>query len=248
MSKIDSRTMGADRVDAAKKIAEKHGGQAYLALELISFDKEVTRAMQHVFGSTIICSSSDVAKAVAFDKGVRAKTITFEGDVYDPSGTLSGGSSNNLGRVLKAAHTLSITQASLDKEMAEYKKLSAALKTLAKSAEQAEKLSSQLELKQHALSMKFEDKISQSDYTLTESEIDACKAELAQCEVDKVAHTRDALAKAKAELKRLETVSSNIKKEREAAMKRVENEMKAAQKKASDTKKALTSLKGREML
>ena len=79
LSKIDSRTMSADRVDAAKKVAEKYGGQAYLALELISFDKAVTKAMQHVFGSTIICSSSDVAKAVAFDKSVKAKTITPEG-------------------------------------------------------------------------------------------------------------------------------------------------------------------------
>ena len=84
LSKIDSRTMSADRVDAAKKVAEKYGGQAYLALELISFDKAVTKAMQHVFGSTIICSSSDVAKAVAFDKSVKAKTITPEGTCTIP--------------------------------------------------------------------------------------------------------------------------------------------------------------------
>ena len=243
LSKIDSRTLNADRVDAAKQIAKKLGGRANLALELVSFDKEVTKAMQHVFGSTIICSSSDVAKAVAFDKGVRAKTITLEGDVYDPSGTMSGGSSNNLGMVLKAVHKLSVTKASLDKETAEYKDLSSALKKLSAAADQAEKLSSTLELKQHALSM-LEDKLSQSDYAQTQSEIDACKAELAQCESDKVAH-KQTVAKAKAELKRLETVSSNMKKEREAAMKRVESEMKAAQKKASDAKKAFMSLKGK---
>ena len=85
LSKIDSRTISMSRVDAAKKIAKKHGGTANLALELVSFDNEVAKAMQHVFGSVIICSSSDVAKAVAFDKEVKAKTITLEGDVYDPS-------------------------------------------------------------------------------------------------------------------------------------------------------------------
>ena len=56
---------------------------------------------------------------------------------------------------------------------------------------------------------------------------------------------KEALTKAKAELKRLETMSSNLKKEREAAMKRVETEMKTAQKKASDAKKAFTTLKGK---
>ena len=89
-----------------------------------------------------------------------------------------------------------------------------------------------------------EDKISQSDYAQTQNEIDVCKAELAQCEVDKVS-LKEALTKAKAELKRLETMSSNLKKEREAAMKRVETEMKTAQKKASDAKKAFTTLKGK---
>ena len=55
-----------------------------------------------------------------------------------------------------------------------------------------------------------EDKISQSDYAQTQSEIEACKSELAQCDAEKVVH-REALTKAKAELKRLETVSSNMK-------------------------------------
>ena len=49
--------------------------------------------MDYVFGNTLICADAETAKRVTFDPSVRMKSITLEGDSYDPSGTLSGGSS-----------------------------------------------------------------------------------------------------------------------------------------------------------
>lgn len=37
---------------------------------------------------------------VAFDKGVRARTVTLDGDTFEPQGTLTGGSKAQLGVVL----------------------------------------------------------------------------------------------------------------------------------------------------
>ena len=37
---------------------------------------------------------------MAFDKGVRARTVTLEGDAFEPQGTLTGGSKAQLGVVL----------------------------------------------------------------------------------------------------------------------------------------------------
>lgn len=37
---------------------------------------------------------------VAFDRGVRAKTVTLEGDSFEPQGTLTGGSKSQLGVIL----------------------------------------------------------------------------------------------------------------------------------------------------
>ena len=37
---------------------------------------------------------------VAFDKGVRARTVTLDGDAFEPQGTLTGGSAAQLGVVL----------------------------------------------------------------------------------------------------------------------------------------------------
>jgi structural maintenance of chromosome 2 len=49
--------------------------------------------MAYVFGDTFICSDAETAKSVTFSREVGGvKSVTLEGDVYDPSGTLSGGS------------------------------------------------------------------------------------------------------------------------------------------------------------
>lgn len=48
--------------------------------------------MGFVFGSTFICKDSETAKKVTFSKEIGgARSVTLEGDVYEPSGTLSGG-------------------------------------------------------------------------------------------------------------------------------------------------------------
>lgn len=49
--------------------------------------------MAYVFGDTLICDDADSAKLVTFSTQVGgARSVTLDGDVYDPSGTLSGGS------------------------------------------------------------------------------------------------------------------------------------------------------------
>lgn len=51
--------------------------------------------MQFVFGDSFICEDNETAKKLAFDPRVNMTCVTLEGDVYSPSGTLSGGSSTN---------------------------------------------------------------------------------------------------------------------------------------------------------
>lgn len=73
--------------------------------------------MQYVFGSSIICEGmlsnschsnskdAESAKNVTFHPDVKLKSVTLDGDVYDPSGSLSGGSrSNGSGVLVKMRH------------------------------------------------------------------------------------------------------------------------------------------------
>jgi len=70
------------------------------ALSLVGYADEVSRAITYIFGDTLICDDANTAKAVTFSRDVDVKSVTLEGDVYDPSGTLSGGAAPNSSKVL----------------------------------------------------------------------------------------------------------------------------------------------------
>lgn len=63
----------------------------HTALSLVGYESDLRKAMEYVFGSTMVCDTLDNAKKVAFDKRVMTKTVTLGGDIFDPQGTLSGG-------------------------------------------------------------------------------------------------------------------------------------------------------------
>ncbi|KAJ5510116.1 RecF/RecN/SMC [Penicillium expansum] len=97
LNKISAFKASVEKIGAAQNLAP---GKVDLALSLVGYDEEVLAAMNYVFGNTLICQDADTAKKVTFDPSVRMKSVTLEGDVYDPSGTLSGGSSPNSSGVL----------------------------------------------------------------------------------------------------------------------------------------------------
>ena len=69
--------------------------------------------MKYVFGSTLVCSDAQVAERVTFDKGVRTRAVTLQGDMFDPAGTLTGGSQSKSGSVLAQLQTLNTLRAKL---------------------------------------------------------------------------------------------------------------------------------------
>lgn len=89
LNKIASGRMDQSRVAAAQKLAP---GKVDLALTLIGYPPEVERAMEHVFGHCLICPDSKTAAKVTFDPKVKMRSVTYDGDVYSPAGTLQGGS------------------------------------------------------------------------------------------------------------------------------------------------------------
>lgn len=114
LNKISAFKASAEKIGAAQNLAP---GKVDLALSLIGYDEEVISAMNYVFGNTLICQDADTAKKVTFDPSVRMKSVTLDGDVYDPSGTLSGGSSPNSSGVLVTLQKLNeITKEMRSKE------------------------------------------------------------------------------------------------------------------------------------
>lgn len=97
LNKIAARTLSQQQVHIAKELCP---GKVELALNLIGYEAEVSRAMEFIFGTRLLCEDADTAKKVTFHPQVRARSVTLQGDVYDPEGTLSGGSRKNNGSVL----------------------------------------------------------------------------------------------------------------------------------------------------
>lgn len=97
LNKIAARTLSEKQVHVAKDLCP---GKVELALNLIGYENEVSRAMEFIFGTRLVCEDADTAKKVTFHPQVRARSVTLQGDVYDPEGTLSGGSRKNNGSVL----------------------------------------------------------------------------------------------------------------------------------------------------
>ena len=60
----------------------------------------MAKAIAYVFSDTLICDNAETAKLVTFSDAVLTRSVTLDGDVYDPSGTLSGGSAPNSTRIL----------------------------------------------------------------------------------------------------------------------------------------------------
>lgn len=89
LDKISARALPEKVVSYAK---EKCPEKVELALNLINFEHELQKAMTYIFGSTFVCMDPNTAKAITFDPQIRARSITLDGDVYDPEGNLSGGS------------------------------------------------------------------------------------------------------------------------------------------------------------
>lgn len=150
LDKIAAFKATAQKIGAAQKIAP---GKVDLALSLIGYEDEVNAAMEYVFGTTLVCEDSETAKRVTFDPAVRMKSVTLEGDVYDPSGTLSGGSAPQSSGVLVTLQKLN----QITKELnAQERALSVLQSTMArekKKLDSAKSLKQELDLKTHEIKL-----------------------------------------------------------------------------------------------
>lgn len=243
LNKISYRILDAAKLKRAKEIAASKGGNAYHAMELITFDEEVRKAMEYTFGNVIICDKPDVAKAVAFDKNVYSKVYTFDGDCYDPQGALSGGAKGQLGVVLTKIGELSIAQKEFEKLDIELKSVDSKMKQLAAQMSASKDLYSDLELKKHALQM-AEDKMADTPYAQTLEEIKSLESQLEAIDTETVT-LQASHDNANVELKRLKSAQTNAKKAREDAIKDFEDNMKKAQKAAASLKTEANNLRNR---
>jgi structural maintenance of chromosome 2 len=141
---------------------------ADLATNLVEFDPALKPAMDYVFGRTIICKENVHAKQIAFsnDTSVVAHCVTYDGDVFDPSGTLTGGSKGNMGQTLKVMNSLHSLELDLNGAKERLAQVEGELRGLEEKARSYANVSRELQLKEHELGLLQEKMQSSSSHQL----------------------------------------------------------------------------------
>ncbi|VAH82580.1 unnamed protein product [Triticum turgidum subsp. durum] len=178
LNKIHTGTI-PDRVQqAARRMVGAEN--VTLALELVGYDEEVKNAMAYVFGSTFVCRNMEAAKEIAFNREVGSTSVTLEGDIFQPSGLLTGGSRRGGGDLLRKLHELAKAEADLSDHEDRLSVIEQKIAVLLPLHKKYAELKSQFELKSYDLSL-FQSRVEQNEH---HKELQESKEELKEKQVE----------------------------------------------------------------
>ncbi|KAM3340612.1 structural maintenance of chromosomes protein 2-1 isoform X1 [Capsicum galapagoense] len=151
LNKIQTRPVPPRHQNAAAKLVGK--GNAEVAISLVGYDEELKSAMEYVFGSTFVCKTIDAAREVAFSREVGIPSVTLEGDIFQPSGLLTGGSRRGGGDLLRQLHALAEAESKLSSHQKCLSEIDAKINQLIPLQRKFKDLKAQLELASYDLSL-----------------------------------------------------------------------------------------------
>ncbi|OTB19918.1 hypothetical protein K445DRAFT_152832 [Daldinia sp. EC12] len=199
LNKIRRVKASEQAIGTAQNIAP---GKVHYALSLVGYDDEISAAMEFIFGNTLICQDVETAKRVTFDPNVRTRCITFEGDTYDPSGTLSGGSAPKSSGVLLTLQKLNEINRQLKEAERDLHNLQSKISQEKSKLDQARKIKQNLDLKIHEIKL-AEEQISGNSSSSIIQEVENMKETIIQLKNESV-EAKKRQAEAAADVKRIE--------------------------------------------
>jgi structural maintenance of chromosome 2 len=239
LNKVQPREIKPEVVKRAEAAVGKTNVD--VALSLVGYGHEVEAAMKYVFGSNFICPNMDVAKEITFNDKIRTKSVTLDGDVMDPSGTLTGGAQKSSAPVLSMLHELNEARARLDELEATLAQVTAELTAIRQSKAKYAALKEQWDLKEHECKLNRA-RVEQSTSSQVVGEVASLEASL---EASKLALTEVKQRKKDLEKKvgAIEKDMAQAQAERDSNLKKVEKAIAAAKKEAGKAKSATAKAK-----
>ncbi|CCF51604.1 hypothetical protein NDA11_006054 [Ustilago hordei] len=238
LNKINAFVASAEKIGAAQRIAP---GKVDLALSLVGYDDDVSRAMEYVFGNTLICADAATAKRVTFENAVRMKSVTLDGDVYDPQGTLSGGSKPHSGNVLVKMQDLIKIDKALKEAKLELGKVESQIQAAKSQMASFSKAKRDLDLKRHQVTL-LESQISGSNATRIIGEVEKAKASIVELK-EAIDAAKKRQQDASKEAKRLEKEMEEFDKNKDSKLDQLKTEIKS---KKADVQKRSGEIKARQ--
>ncbi|KAJ6544185.1 condensin complex subunit SMC2 [Mycena capillaripes] len=171
LNKIDPRTISASKSRAAEQLGD---GKVRTALSLVRYPENVKKAIEFVFSDTLICDTPEVAKRVTFADAVKLRSVTLAGDVYDPSGSLSGGSASSSSSTLIRVQELLEAEERLEQARAQLKEQQDTLGKSQKAREEWKTRMKELDMKEHELKL-MEEQIQGSNAAQLGAQVETLK-------------------------------------------------------------------------
>ncbi|NXO57529.1 SMC2 protein, partial [Aramus guarauna] len=238
LNKISARCVGQDTVKLAQTLAGHDN--LHLALSLVGYESELQKAMEYVFGTTLICNNMDNAKKVTFDKRIMTRSVTLDGETFDPQGTLHGGNCCACSQavpILSKLQEMKDVEAELRTKESELETVENELANLKNVAEKYQQLKQQWEMKSENAEL-LQTKLCQSAYHKQEEELIALKKTIEECE-ETLKKTEESQKKAQDKYKVLENKMKNAGAESEKELKNAQQKLDGAKKKADASSKKM---------
>ncbi|KAJ0417118.1 RecF/RecN/SMC [Aspergillus carlsbadensis] len=237
LNKISSFRASAEKIGAAQNIAP---GKVDLALSLIGYDEEITAAMNYVFGNTLICNDADTAKRVTFDPSVRIKSVTLDGDVYDPSGTLSGGSAPNSSGMLVTLQKLNEISREIRSKERVLANLEETMKKEKKKLDAVRSIKQDLDLKNHEIKL-TEEQIGNNSSSSIIQAVEEMKANIEQLKTD-ITDAKARQSEASKDIKRIEKDMKEFDNNKDSKLAELQSSLDALKKSLAKNSNSLKNL------
>lgn len=227
ITKVFPRCIDQHVVALAQKLVGKEN--AIPALDLIQYDKSVEPAMKHLFGSAFICKDLETAKIVTYNKDIRTRSYTLDGDLMDPDGSLSGGAVQQGPPILEEAARYNQVKRQFDLKNQELNAIARKLEEIQQVADQYNAVKSKLDNFQMQLRT-AQERLQSTTFQQCQDEINELKAKvetlqktIEECQVTKTQN--------EAKVKDLAAKLSDSKGHHERELKAAENELKQTKQK-----------------
>ena len=226
LDKINSKQISIANVKEARSLAQNMKSSASPAIELVGFDEEIRSAIEYVFGSTLVVD--DALSANKICDATKTRTVTLDGDVYDPSGTISGGSKDNIGTTLSKLSELTTSSDALAEQKGRLSIVTNRLNELKSVSKKYEDYVAKLELYDAELSS-IQKHLSQTTYGMLCDKFSTMTKEIADATLEAKGMTEEKQKKWDLynELKEKE---ADLTRDRELKLKEVEDRVKQAKK------------------
>ncbi|XP_040571825.2 LOW QUALITY PROTEIN: structural maintenance of chromosomes protein 2-like [Lepeophtheirus salmonis] len=232
LDKISGYTISDSVFRSAQKLVGSDN--VFRALDLISFDRSLSSAMEHIFGGSLVVRNLDQANTLAYHREVSKVCVTLEGDVVKPSGDLSGGAASKGGSTLIQIQSLKKTLADCNAKKKQLDSLFAEKNAIKDVHHRYKSLKSVYDQKESELRM-IQARLEQTKHHQLGQEVSELTSQCTELE-EKISEAKKMEKDSSSKVKDIEYKIKNAKSIKEKELKEAEKEVKQCKKAEAEAK------------